>query len=60
MAAKRKVEVFSAGCAICNEVLDAVKREARPSCEVIVHNMLDALGLSHAPINWAFVPFRQF
>jgi hypothetical protein len=41
MATKRKVEVFSAGCAMCNEVIEVVKRAACPSCEVIVHNMND-------------------
>ena len=39
MANKRKVEVFSAGCAVCVEVIDAVKREAGSSSEVIVHDM---------------------
>jgi glutaredoxin 3 len=37
MAAKRKVEVFRAGCAACNEVIETVKRAACPSSEVIVH-----------------------
>ena len=41
MANKRKVEVFSAGCAVCVEVIDAVKREAGSSSEVIVHDMKD-------------------
>ena len=41
MVDKRKIEVFSAGCAVCNEVIEAVKREACPSCEVIVHDMKD-------------------
>ena len=41
MAAKRKVEVFSAGCATCHEAIEAVKREACSSCEVIVHDMKD-------------------
>jgi hypothetical protein len=41
MADRRKVEVFSAGCAVCNETIEAVKREACPSCEVIVHDMKD-------------------
>jgi len=41
MAAKRKVEVFSAGCSACNEVIETVKRAACPSCEVIVHDMKD-------------------
>ena len=39
MANKRKVEVFSAGCAVCVEVIDAVKREAGSTSEVIVHDM---------------------
>jgi len=39
MANKRKVEVFSAGCAVCDEVIDAVKREAGSSSEVIVRDM---------------------
>jgi hypothetical protein len=41
MAIKRKVEVFSAGCAVCDEVIEVVKRAACPSCEVIVRNMKD-------------------
>ena len=41
MARKRKVEVFSAGRAACNEVAETVKRAACPSCEVIVHDMKD-------------------
>ena len=41
MADKRKIEVFSAGCPVCNEAIEAVKREACSSCEVIVHDMKD-------------------
>lgn len=41
MTAKRKVEVFSAGCAACNEVVEIVKRAACPSCEVVIHDMKD-------------------
>ena len=41
MAAKRKIEVFSAGCAACKEVIETVKRTACPSCEVIIHDMKD-------------------
>ena len=41
MAEKRKVEVFSAGCPTCNEVIETVRRAACPSCEVIVHDMTD-------------------
>jgi glutaredoxin len=41
MATKRKVEVFSAGCAACNDVIETVRRAACASCEVIVHDMTD-------------------
>ena len=41
MATKRKVEVFSAGCAACDEVIEIVKRAACSSCEVIIHDMKD-------------------
>ena len=44
---KRKVEVFSAGCAFCHEVIDVVRREVGSS-QVIVHNMTDARSLVRA------------
>ena len=47
MDSKRKVEVFSAGCALCQEVIDVVKREVGSS-QVIVHNMKDARALAQA------------
>jgi len=33
MAEKRKIEVFSAGCAACEETIQLVNRIACPSCE---------------------------
>jgi hypothetical protein len=49
MATKRKIEVFSAGCALCHEVIDVVRREAgSSSSEVIVRDMMDARVLSRA------------
>jgi glutaredoxin len=39
MAAKRRVEVFSAGCKVCEETIEMVKRAACPSCEVVIHDM---------------------
>ena len=48
MTNKRRVEVFSAGCALCEEVIDAVRREACPSCEVVVRNILDSRVLRRA------------
>ncbi|MDK1025541.1 MAG: thioredoxin family protein [Gammaproteobacteria bacterium] len=41
MNSKRKVEVFSAGCSICEGVIDLVNRLACDSCEVTVLDMKD-------------------
>lgn len=41
MAAKRKIEVFSAGCPACREAIELVERLACPSCEVTIHDMND-------------------
>ena len=57
MANTRRVEVFSAGCAACEETIEMVKRAACPSCEVTVHDMKDinvakrakALGIRSVP-----------
>ena len=48
MAEKRKIEVFSAGCALCHEVIDVVRREARSTSEVIVRDMMDGRSLARA------------
>lgn len=42
MAARQKVEVFSAGCATCRETIELIERAACPSCEVIVLDMNSA------------------
>lgn len=39
MAAKRRVEVFTAGCPVCNEVIKKVRDLACESCEVIIYNL---------------------
>ena len=39
MSRKRKIEVFSAGCAACEETIEMVHRIACPSCEVTVLDM---------------------
>ena len=41
MAEKRKIEVFSAGCAACIEVIEMVRRAAGQSDEVTVRDMND-------------------
>jgi len=48
MDSKRKVEIFSAGCAFCHEVIDVVRREVGSSSQIIVHNMMDARSLARA------------
>jgi glutaredoxin len=41
MTTKRKIEVFSAGCYVCQETIEMVKRNACQSCEVTVLDMND-------------------
>ena len=42
MSEKRKVEVFSAGCPVCDEAVAEVRRLACSSCDVTVLDMKDA------------------
>jgi len=46
--AKRKVEVFSAGCSLCAETVEMVRRNACPDCEVKVLDMHDAAVAAQA------------
>lgn len=39
MKTKRKVEIFSAGCALCEETIALVNSVACPSCELEVLDM---------------------
>lgn len=48
MTARRKVEVFSAGCAACDEAVATVQRLAGSSCDVQVLDMHDAQIASRA------------
>lgn len=41
MTVKRNIEIFSAGCPVCNEVISQVKGSACTSCEVTVLDMND-------------------
>lgn len=42
MTAKRKIEVFSAGCSVCRQTVELVKHIACDSCEISVLDMHDA------------------
>jgi glutaredoxin len=39
MATTRKIEVFSAGCAVCEDTVALINRIACPSCEVEILDM---------------------
>ena len=41
MSSKRKIEIFSAGCPVCQETVEMVKRISCASCEVNVLYMKD-------------------
>ena len=41
MTAKRNIEVFSAGCPVCQETIAMVRGSACPSCDVKVLDMHD-------------------
>lgn len=57
MATSRQVEVFSAGCPACEDVIQLVNSIACPSCEVTVVDMNDiavaqrakSLGIHRVP-----------
>ncbi len=42
MTATRTIEIFSAGCHVCEETVQLVNRVACPSCDVSVLDMRDA------------------
>ena len=48
MSTKRKIEIFSAGCPACDDVVALVNRIACPSCEVSVLDMHDPQVASRA------------
>ena len=48
MTTKRTIEVFSAGCAACDETVALVQRIACSSCEVTVLDMHDAAVAARA------------
>jgi hypothetical protein len=57
MPKSRKVEIFSAGCGVCDEIVAAVRAAACPSCKVEVLDMREprvarrakALGVRSLP-----------
>ena len=41
MSEKRQIEIFSAGCPVCQDTIDLVNRIACASCEISVLDMHD-------------------
>lgn len=39
MKKKRQIEIFTAGCSVCEEAVQLVRSIACSSCEVTVHNV---------------------
>lgn len=37
--AKRKIEVFTSGCPVCEPAVELVKKTACPSCEVVIYDL---------------------
>jgi len=50
MSAKRKVEIFSAGCPACKDAVELVRRAACRSCEVTILDMNDPAIASRAKV----------
>ena len=48
MLAKRKVKVFTAGCIVCQGVVDIVNELACPHCDVAVYNLTKNEGVEEA------------
>jgi glutaredoxin 3 len=48
MATKRKIEIFSAGCPVCEETTALVNRIACSSCEIDVLDMRDGAAAAKA------------
>ncbi len=48
MKTKRKIEIFSAGCPVCQETIDRVNQIACASCEVSVLDMGDSYVLGRS------------
>lgn len=48
MSQQRRVEIFSAGCPVCEDTIALVRRLACDSCDVAVTHMGDPRGVERA------------
>jgi hypothetical protein len=50
MTEKRRVEVFTAGCAVCQGVVEMVNELACPNCDVTIYNLNKNEGVDEAKV----------
>lgn len=50
MTEKRRVEVFTAGCAVCQGVVGMVNELACPNCDVTIYNLNKNEGVDEAKV----------
>lgn len=48
MSEKRRIEVFSAGCGMCEDTIEIVQSAACSSCEVTILDMNDTATIARA------------
>ena len=48
MSSKRVVEIFRAGCSVCGDAVEIVKKMACSSCDIQVHDMNDFVVAARA------------
>ncbi|HHT9133279.1 MAG TPA: thioredoxin family protein [Candidatus Avalokitesvara rifleensis] len=44
MVTKRKIEIFTASCVLCEQTVEMVQGLACPSCEVVVYDLVRQCG----------------
>lgn len=45
---KRALEIFSAGCPVCQQAVTEIRKLACPSCEITVHDLRQATAAARA------------
>jgi len=48
MTQRRRIEIFTAGCGVCDEAVSRVRRLACDSCEIVVRDMADPTNAARA------------
>ncbi len=48
MSTRRRVEIFTAGCPVCDDLVQKVKGAACPSCDVVARDMNETASAERA------------